>query len=101
MEEEEKTTIELDFTAVPVENEIDKVEMLDLSKGIGNYIHRQTDDIGMDEKAREVYHSGKASFTFDETETIIAWVRQSNMPAFVRLAVVKYINGKQQTYGNN
>ena len=52
-----------DFTKVMMEVEFDKFEELDLSKDVGNAVHQNTGDIGIDDIAREIYRSGKAEMT--------------------------------------
>lgn len=64
---EEQNTVVLDFSCVQVETQIDKFEEMDISKTVGNAIRMGTNDIGLDDWCREVYHQGKA-------ETPAAWV---------------------------
>ena len=57
----------LDFSSVQVEMEIDKFKEMDISKAVGNGIRMGTNDIGLDDWCREVYHHGKA-------ETPVEWL---------------------------
>lgn len=64
---QEKGKVMLDFSSVQVEMEIGKFEEMDISKAVGNGIRMGTNDIGLDDWCREVYHNGKA-------ETPVEWL---------------------------
>lgn len=49
-----------DFTKVLIEKKFDEFEEVDVSKSLGNSIHQNTEDIGLDEIARTIYRTGKA-----------------------------------------
>ena len=90
--EEKENIREIDFTAVPVEEEIDAFIEVDYSKSIGNYIHKMAEDIGMDDLAREIYHKGKAGMTDEQAEQVTAMIRQTNLPPYIRTAIINHIN---------
>lgn len=45
------------FKKINVEVAFDEFKELDLAKDLGNYIHTNTNDIGLDDTARAIYHS--------------------------------------------
>lgn len=45
------------FKKLNVEVAFDEFKELDLAKDLGNYIHTNTNDIGLDDTARAIYHS--------------------------------------------
>lgn len=45
------------FKKLNVEVAFDEFKQLDLAKDLGNYIHSNTNDIGLDDTARAIYHS--------------------------------------------
>ena len=45
------------FKNISVEVAFDEYRELDLAKELGNYIHTNTNDIGLDDTARAIYHS--------------------------------------------
>ena len=45
------------FKNISVEVAFDEFKELDLAKDLGNYIHTNTNDIGLDDTARAIYHS--------------------------------------------
>ena len=59
-----------DFTKVMMEIRIGEFEETDISKSIGNAIHQNTGDIGIDGIAREIYKNGKAEMTGNEAKVI-------------------------------
>ena len=59
-----------DFTKVRIEVEIDVFQEVDAAKQIGNVIHQNTTDIGIDDIAREIYHKGKVELSKQEAQQI-------------------------------
>ena len=59
-----------DFTKVMMEVKFDEFEEVDLSKTIGNAIHQNTGDIGIDDIAREIYRNGKVEMTEEQAGMI-------------------------------
>ena len=52
---EQKETKFFDFTEVEMEVRFDEIEKVDISKTLGNVIHQNTGDLGLDELARTIY----------------------------------------------
>ena len=50
----------IDVTSVKVETKLDECEPIDLSQLVGNSLRMGTNDIGLDDMCREIYHNGKA-----------------------------------------
>ena len=57
---EQKETKFFDFTEVEMEVSFDEKMKVDISKTLGNVIHQNTGDLGLDEIARTIYKDGKA-----------------------------------------
>ena len=55
-----------DFTKVTVEMSFDEFQEMNISKQLGNSVHRATNDLGIDEKARELYRTGKVQLEGEE-----------------------------------
>jgi hypothetical protein len=91
---EEKTIY--DFTNLQVEFEIDKFETRDVSKTLGNIIHQNTSDIGIDEMARKIYKDGKVSLTENEVNFIVAVVKNSNLIISYKTAITIYLTTPQK-----
>lgn len=90
MEEKEKKIY--DFTTVLVEVEFEKFEEVNVSKLVGNTIHINTADIGVDDLARKIYHEGKAEISDENIrKQIVAIVMQSGIIAPVKLALKKLL----------
>ena len=47
----------IDFTKLNVETQIDFFEEMNIAKELGNVLHANTSDLGMDELARAIYRS--------------------------------------------
>ena len=60
MEQKKEETKFFDFTEVEMEVRFDEIEKVDISKTLGNVIHQNTGDLGLDELARTIYKEGKA-----------------------------------------
>lgn len=76
-----------DFTKVQVETKIDTFEEFDISKAIGNTVHQNTSDIGIDDIARKIYHDGKVELSADEAMMVNAIVQNSNLVIAIKQAV--------------
>lgn len=57
---EQKETKFFDFMQVEMEVSFDEKMKVDISKTLGNVIHQNTGDLGLDEIARTIYKEGKA-----------------------------------------
>ena len=60
MEQKKEETKFFDFTEVEMEVSFDEKMKVDISKTLGNVIHQNTGDLGLDELARTIYKEGKA-----------------------------------------
>ena len=89
MEKDKKITI--DLRKVMVEKDIDVYTETDLSKPIGNIIHQQAGDIGLDEKARELYHNGFVEVDMQTAVMMKEIVAQGGILYYVQQAVVREI----------
>lgn len=77
------------FKDVSVEVEFDTFKQIDLSKDVANAIHRNTNDIGIDDKARELYHNGSVELSADLASSFLLIIMQSDLVAAVKLAIKK------------
>lgn len=60
------------FRKINVEVAFDEFKELDIAKELGNYIHANTPDIGLDDVAREIYHSeGEVEISNEHASAII------------------------------
>lgn len=90
MENEKKVTI--DLRNVTAEKEIDVFVEMDFSKSIGNVIHQQAGDIGLDDKARELYHKGVVDVDVHTANIIKQIIDSANLILYVHEAVMKKID---------
>lgn len=88
---EKKKTWVVDFTQLNVEVTIDKFVTKDISKGIGNYIHQSTEDIGIDDLAHEIYRKGKCELDEDQAAAIVDLVKRSNIEPYIRRPLIDLI----------
>lgn len=59
------------FKNLQVEVSFDKFSEVDVTKALGNYIHTNTTDIGLDDVAREIYYSeGEVEISSEHAEAI-------------------------------
>lgn len=93
MNENEKNEKKVfDFTKVSIEVEFEKFEEVNVSKLVGNTIHINTADIGVDDLARKIYHEGKVEISDENIrKQIVAIVMQSGIIAPVKLALKKLL----------
>lgn len=83
-----------DFTKVTVEVEIEVFQDIDISKAVGNTVHQNTSDIGLDDLARTIYHKGKVELSKKEADAVNTMVQRSNLLISVKTAVSKLFNNK-------
>ena len=79
------------FKKINVEVKFDKFQELDITKDLGNYIHANTPDIGMDDVAREIYHSeGEIEIPEQYAQDIVVMVKSNRCPfvAAVKKAII-------------
>ena len=94
MEQKEQETKFFDFTEVEMEVSFDNVMKLDISKTLGNVIHQNTGDLGLDELARTIYKDGKADIPVQYIPAIIEILKMptSLMAAGGKVAVINMLN---------
>lgn len=90
MKEEKKLVLNLQ--KVSIETEIDKFEQKDLSKVCGNMVFQVAGDIGLEEKARELYHKGKVELTESMMKMCRGIVEHSGRPLYVIRAITTEID---------
>ena len=61
-----------DFTKVMMEVRFDEMMEVDISQTLGNVIHMNTGDIGLDEIARTIYKDGKADIPVEYIPVIVS-----------------------------
>ena len=93
MEQKAETKF-FDFTQVEMEVSFDNVMTLDISKTLGNVIHQNTGDLGLDELARTIYKEGKADIPVMYIPAIVEILKMphSLMAAGGKVAVINMLN---------
>lgn len=79
------------FKNIQVEVEFDVFREMDITKGLGNYIHAKTADIGLDDVARDIYHSeGEIDIPEEYVPIILDMVKhpQCSLLASVKKAII-------------
>ena len=71
MEQKQETKF-FDFTEVEMEVRFDEMMEVDISQTLGNVIHMNTGDIGLDEIARTIYKEGKADIPVEYIPVIVS-----------------------------
>lgn len=94
MEQKKEETKFFDFTAVEMEVSFDEMMKVDISKTLGNVIHQNTGDLGLDELARTIYKEGKADIPVEYIPVIVSILKmpQSLMAAGGKVAVINMLN---------
>ena len=94
MEQKEQETKFFDFTEVEMEVSFDNVMKVDISKTLGNVIHQNTGDLGLDELARTIYKEGKADIPVEYIPVIVSILKmpQSLMAAGGKRALIEMFN---------
>lgn len=87
--EKEKTTV-YDFKKVLIEEKFGEFKEVNVSQTLGNVIHQNTGDIGLDEIARKIYKEGKAPIPELYIPVIVAIMEDpySNMVIAAKRAVL-------------
>lgn len=81
-----------DFTKLHVEVEFEKFEEVNVARLVGNTIHVNTADIGIDDLARKIYHEGKVEIAdANVRREIVAIIMRSGIVAPVKVAVRKLL----------
>ena len=91
---EQKETKFFDFTAVEMEMSFDEMMTVDISKTLGNVIHQNTGDLGLDEIARTIYKEGKADIPVGYIPAIVEILKMpsSLMAAGGKRALIDMFN---------
>ena len=94
MEQKKEETKFFDFTEVEMEVRFDEIEKVDISKTLGNVIHQNTGDLGLDELARTIYKEGKADIPVEYIRLIVSILKmpQSLMAAGGKRALIEMFN---------
>lgn len=94
MEQKKQETKFFDFTEVEMEVRFDEIEKVDISKTLGNVIHQNTGDLGLDELARTIYKEGKADIPVEYIPVIVSILKmpQSLMAAGGKRALIEMFN---------
>ena len=93
MEQKQETKF-FDFTKVMMEVRFDEMMEVDISKTLGNVIHMNTGDIGLDEIARTIYKEGKADIPVEYIPVIVSILKMptSLMAAGGKRALIEMFN---------
>ena len=91
MAEKNETGKVYDFRKCNEEVNIDVFVESDLSKTLGNYIHRHTNDIGVDEMARELYQKGYITLDEQARKSLIENIEESELIISVKNAVLEVL----------
>ena len=94
MEQKKQETKFFDFTEVEMEVRFDEMMEVDISKTLGNVIHMNTGDIGLDEIARTIYKEGKADIPVEYIPVIVSILKMptSLMAAGGKRALIEMFN---------
>ena len=94
MEQKKEETKFFDFTQVEMEVSFDEKMKVDISKTLGNVIHQNTGDLGLDELARTIYKEGKADIPMMYIHAIVEILKMptSLMAAGGKVAVINMLN---------
>ena len=94
MEQKQEETKFFDFTQVEMEVSFDEKMKVDISKTLGNVIHQNTGDLGLDEIARTIYKDGKADIPVEYIPAIVEILKMptSLMAAGGKVAVINILN---------
>ena len=92
--EQKRETKFFDFTEVEMEVRFDEIEKVDISKTLGNVIHQNTGDLGLDELARTIYKEGKADIPVEYIQVIVSILKMptSLMAAGGKRALIEMFN---------
>ena len=95
MEQKQETKF-FDFTKVMMEVRFDEMMEVDISKTLGNVIHMNTGDIGLDEIARTIYKEGKADIPVEYIPVIVSILKMptSLMAAGGKRALIEMFSQK-------
>lgn len=88
--------MKVDFTKVKVEVTFDEYKEMNIGKAVGNAIHQNTSDIGVDETARQIYHSeGEIEIPDEQVGAILyAISNASTILVSAKKAVIELLKSK-------
>ena len=89
--------MKVNFKKLNVEVAFDKFKELDLAKDLGNFIHTNTNDIGLDDTARAIYHSeGEMEVDDIHAQQIIEMIKGSECMFLVGIkrAIINELTNK-------
>ena len=94
MEQKKEETKFFDFTQVEMEVRFDEMMKVNISQTLGNVIHQNTGDIGLDEVARTIYKEGKADIPVQYIPAIVEILKMptSLMAAGGKVALINMFN---------
>ena len=94
MEQKKEETKFFDFTQVEMEVSFDEKMAVDISETLGNVIHQNTGDLGLDEIARTIYKEGKADIPIEYIPVIVNILKMptSLMAAGGKRALIEMFN---------
>lgn len=94
MEQKKEETKFFDFTEVEMEVKFDEMMKVDISKTLGNVIHQNTGDLGLDDLARTIYKEGKAEIPVEYIPVIVNILKMptSLMAAGGKHALIEMFN---------
>ena len=81
----------LNFKAVPTRDIEGNLEPRDISKELGNFIYRETSDLGELDLAQRIYKNGEIEATDEEIEIIRKYIN-SGYKAFVKKAFEEMVS---------
>lgn len=81
----------LNFKAIPTRDIEGNLEPRDISKELGNYIYRETSDLGELDLAQRIYKDGEVEVNDDEIEIIKKYIDNA-YKAFVKKAFEEMLN---------
>lgn len=85
------------FKKLNVEVAFDEFKELDIAKQLGNFIHTNTNDIGLDDTARAIYHSeGEMEVDDIHAQQIIEMIKGSECMFLVGIkrAIINELTSK-------
>lgn len=85
----------LNFKAVPTRDIEGNLEPRDVSKELGNYIYRETSDLGELDLAQRIYKDGEVEANESEIEIIRKYI-DSGYKAFVKKAFEEMVSDVQE-----
>jgi hypothetical protein len=85
----------LNFKAVPTRDIEGNLEPRDISKELGNYIYRETSDLGELDLAQRIYKDGEVEANESEIEIIRKYI-DSGYKAFVKKAFEEIVSDVQE-----